>query len=144
MEGLGERIRALRERLGEERQQDFAEKLGFNKRQMGAWERGEAEPPAEFFREVARKYGFAEVQKLLLGNETGTENAVREEGASYVSRDDLELSAALARHPVLKAAVRKVVQMDDKFIQRAQALADAMAIPLEAACLVMLMKEQKE
>lgn len=140
MEGLGERIRVLRGTIS---QGEFAKKLGFSLRQIGSWERDQGDADPEFFNAIARHYGDDAVLFLIRGKTGSGTKTAHEDGVPYVTREDQELAAALAKHPILKGAVKKVIELDDKFIQRAQALADAMAIPLEAACLVLLMKERK-
>lgn len=62
MKTLGQKIRELR---GEANQGVFAKEFGYTLRQISAWERGESEPPSEFYKKCAARFGSEVLQFLL-------------------------------------------------------------------------------
>ena len=67
MKTLGQKIRELR---GKANQKTFAEEFGYTLRQISAWERGESEPPSDFYTKIANRFGSNYLQFLLSDTET--------------------------------------------------------------------------
>jgi transcriptional regulator with XRE-family HTH domain len=141
MKGLGARIRALREQIGQTQSQ-FAESCGATVSQVSSWERDTAEPPASFFEWVGGRYP-GELHFLLLGRDAVSK--IRERPSDYgVSAEMQDLCSQIKDRPHLLPLIRAMVKIDGKILRDAESLASLLGVPVEVAALVCALKAERE